>query len=155
MVEKPNEADEPPRRKRPDHERDWRPILYEHEAGTPIAEIAARLDLTESWVKTRLLRETRALPSAGPARLAVKLQYFLEQAEARLGGDPAATEKTARAVLAMTKAAEAVAAFSAAHSTPTEASADNDEEKRAEIIRRLDRLAAEAQSEAAGDFDGD
>ncbi|WP_158291512.1 hypothetical protein [Marinicauda algicola] len=159
MVEKLNEAGDPPRRTAPDHARDWRPLLYEHQAGTAAAAIAARLGLTERWVKARLRREADSLPPAGPARLAVKLQYVLGQAEASLGHDPAATERAAKAVLAMTKAAEAVAVFTAQH-TAREAGADNDYQTRraaleAKIARLLEAERAREGAEDPEDGSGD
>jgi hypothetical protein len=140
MVEKLNDA-EPKPRARPDHSRDWRPLLYEMQSGIAPGEIAVRLGLSERWVVQRLRREADSLPADPGRRLALKLVHFMGQAEARLMADPAGAERTAKAILAMTKAARAVADFSAASAT-VEAGPDDEEDYRAVVERHLNRIAA-------------
>ena len=140
MVEKLNDAELKPRG-RPDHSRDWRPLLYEMQSGIAPGEIAVRLGLSERWVIQRLRREADSLPADPGQRLALKLVHFMGQAEARLMADPAGAERTAKAILAMTKAARAVADFSAASAT-VEAGPDDEEDYRAILERRIARIVA-------------
>lgn len=151
MVEKLNET-EPDAR---EIVRNWRALWFEREAGTPTREIAERLGLTYAWVRDRLAMEARSMPKDGPGRLAARLEYLLIQAEGSIATDPAAAERTAKVVLAMTRAAEAVAAFSA-QNTVTEAGADNERtDYRAELERRLARIIdARGESGVAASHDG-
>ncbi len=158
MVEKLNDAELKPRA-RPDHSRDWRPLLYEMQSGIAPGEIAVRLGLSERWVVQRLRREADSLPADPARRLALKLVHFMGQAEARLMADPAGAERTAKAILAMTKAARAVADFSAASAT-VEAGPDDEEDYRAVVERHLNRIAAsrgegaDASSDESGSNSG-